>query len=734
MQLDILTFSNVDTSQSSGKNRLYAHVFIGWIFYSFVLILICRESIFYINLRQAFLLSPTYANRISARTVLFTAVPEPYLDEARLRKVFGPSVKNVWITCDTTELDKLVEKRDKAAYKLEAAETKLIKLANAARIKAHKAGATHDQEAAAAAEDAESGSIAARWVPAAKRPTHKTGFLGLIGPKVDSINWAREELQRLIPEVEAAQASYRDGNCKKIPGVFIEFKTQSDAQAAFQTLSHHQALHMAPRYIGVTPNEIVWKSLKISWWQKVIRRYAVVGFITALIVFWAIPVAFVGLISNINYLESYSFLAWLTKIPAVIMGVITGLLPSVLLAILMSLVPIIMRLCAKLAGEPSLSRVELFTQNAYFAFQVIQVFLVVTLASGASALIKKVSDNPGSAPSLLANSLPKASNIYISYFVLQGLTLASGVISQVVGFVIFKLLYKFLTSTPRSMYQKWTNLSAISWGSVLPVFANIAVIAITYSMIAPLLLGFATIGLYLFYLAYRYNILFVTDSPIDTKGLIYPRALQHLMTGVYLSQVCMIGLFGIATSPGPLVLMVIFLIFTILFHMSMNSALGPLLYNLPKSLEAEEESLMAQVEEGAHDGTAASPNEKVDSNGLATVPPPHKKPNFITKFFAPHIYTDYATLRRLVPHDLLDANNLYSPETEQHAYYPPSVTARVPLIWIPRDEGGVSAQEVAHTNKFLPITDEGASIDEKNKLVWDAEGTRPPIWEDKTYY
>ncbi len=93
----------------------------------------------------------------------------------------------------------------------------------------------------------------------------------------------------------------------------------------------------------MNPNEVVWKSLRISWWQRVIRRMAVLGFITALIVFWAIPVAFVGLVSNIQYLMTYSWLQWLDKIPTAIMGVISGLLPSVLLAILMSLVPIIMR-------------------------------------------------------------------------------------------------------------------------------------------------------------------------------------------------------------------------------------------------------------------------------------------------------------------------------------------------------------------------------------------------------
>ncbi len=127
-------------------------------------------------------------------------------------------------------------------------------------------------------------------------------------------------------------------------------------------------------------------------------------------------------------------------------------------------------------GEPSYSRIELFTQSAYFCFQVVQVFLVCTLSSAASAVGKQIADNPASATTILAQNLPKSSNFYISYFIVQGLTIASGVISQIVGFVIFTLMYKYLAGTPRALYTKWANLSAISWGSTLPVYTNIAVI------------------------------------------------------------------------------------------------------------------------------------------------------------------------------------------------------------------------------------------------------------------
>lgn len=138
-------------------------------------------------------------------------------------------------------------------------------------------------------------------------------------------------------------------------------------------------------------------------------------------------------------------------------------------------------MCAKLAGEPSLSRVELFTQNAYFAFQVIQLFLVTTLSSAATAVAKQIVDSPMDAPGILASKLPRASNVYISYFIVQGLTIATGVLTQVVGFFVFTLLYKFLANTPRAMYNKWANLSAISWGSTLPVYTNIVVIG-TYPL------------------------------------------------------------------------------------------------------------------------------------------------------------------------------------------------------------------------------------------------------------
>ncbi|KAI9842644.1 MAG: hypothetical protein M1837_007011 [Sclerophora amabilis] len=762
-QLDLLSFANV-----VDPYRYYAHTGVSYLFFGFILFMVTRESLFYISLRQAYLLSPLYSNRMSSRTVLFTSVPDQFLDGIALRRMFGPLMKNFWVNSDCKEVEELVKERDKVAMKLEGAEVKLVKLANGARLKAAKkqGGAQSDEEAAPAAAatlhdhhaaSGESGSVAARWIKQKQRPTHR--LKPLIGKKVDTINWSRTELDSLIPKVEGLQASHRAGKGKHYNSVFVEFVTQTAAQDAFQALTHHQPLHMSPRYIGVTPAEVIWSNLRIKWWERIIRTIATTSFVTVMVVFFAIPVAVVGAISQIDFLiKTFPWLSFINAIPDAIKGVVTGLLPVILLSVLLALVPIVLRLMARLSGAPSLSSVELTTQNTYFAFQVIQGFLVITVAAGAVAVFEQVKEDPASATTLLATNLPKASNFYIAYFCLQGLSVSAGAVLQIVGLILFKLLGKILDSTPRKMYKRWATLSGLGWGSVFPVFVNMTIIAIVYSCIAPLVLGFASIALFLIYLAYRYNLLFVYDANIDTKGLIYPRALQQTLTGVYIGEVLLIGLFSIQAAPGPLVLEVILLIFTILYHVSLNAAIEPLLKYLPKSLQAEEDALLA-LENGTSPSQPANgvksesatwtidartgmlTIQDIDSYGVdgkegsdlpaVSKPPPHKKPNFITKWLRPDRFTDYHTLRRLVPRHF--ANIAYSPEAERDAYYHPAVNSPTPLLWIPRDSMGVSRQEVLHTSKVIPMTDEGVTLDEKNKIVWNWE-TQPPIHEEPSYY
>jgi hypothetical protein len=225
-----------------------------------------------------------------------------------------------------------------------------------------------------------------------------------------------------------------------------------------------------------------------------------------------------------------------------------------------------------------------------------------------------------------------------------------------------------------------------------------------------------------------------------------------LFVGLYVAEGCLIGLFAIATGAsigalGPMILMIIFLIFTALYHIGLNSALSPLLDYLPKSMDAEERRLLAEEHGevnggGLEDGRYADGEKEYPSAHAAGAnganghradlgAAPHKKPNMFTKFLRPDKYTDYATMRRLVPKDV---EIKYSEGEEDNAYFNPSITNITPTLWVPRDPMGVSRQECAQNGDVIPMTDDGAYLDDKNKIVWDAQDGRPPIYEEKVYY
>jgi hypothetical protein len=650
------------------------------------------------------------------------SVPESYKNEKKLRQVFGEGIRRIWITSDCKELDEKVNERDKMAYRLEQDETRLIRSANAARLKAMR----KSKDVTELCEDCE--SIEPVWSRQAKRPTRRANFFG---KKVDSIQFYRSRLAVAIQEIEGLQRKHRERDVKLLSAVFIEFESQSAAQVALQTLSHHQPLHMTPRFTGIAPKEVIWSSLNLSWWQRIIRKFMIQGALAALIIFWSVPAAIVGTISNITYLaNTVPFLHWLLDLPDVLKGVIAGLLPSAALVLLMSLVPIICRskslagsqiaradrsiVLARKAGLPSLSHVELFTQSAHFCFQVVQVFLVTTITSAASAAVGQIIQDPLSAKDLLAQNLPKASNFYISYFLLQGLSMSSIAVVQIAGALVFKLLAMFFASTPRRLFKRWTQLTGLSWGNVFPVFTNMGVIALTYSCIAPVILAFAFIGLFLVYQAYRYNLMFVYYIDIDTKGLVFPRALQHLLTGIYLAEICMIGLFSVKAAIGPLIIMAMFAILTILAHISLNEALSPLMTFLPRSLDTEEEEIQANAD------AEAAYIHAITRRGR------------VWKWFHPNLYKDYADLRRKVRRDIVRIQ--YSEKELEDAYYEPGITSPTPRLWIPRDAGGVSEQEIRQTSDIIPISNQGAHLDDKNKIQWDKYDADLPMWETKILY
>ena len=300
---------------------------------------------------------------------------------------------------DLKELPAIYDRRLAACGKLESAETSLLSTAAKLRRKELK-NANNGSEPSPSADPERDVTLAERLVPQDQRPSHRlpAGFmpfsLPFIGEKVDTIEWCRKEIaahtgllikgrQTLadeeisIPEdVNGDGKVGRNDRAKQtylpLNSAFITFNQQIAAHLAVNALTHHEPYCMADRYLEVSPPDVIWGNLGLNPYEKRIRLAISYAATAALIIFWSIPVAFVGIISNIEGLcVRESWLAWLCTLPSPVIGIIQGILPPVLLAVLMMLLPIVLRLFGRFEGIPTRTGLELSLMTRYFIFQVV---------------------------------------------------------------------------------------------------------------------------------------------------------------------------------------------------------------------------------------------------------------------------------------------------------------------------------------------------------------------------
>lgn len=737
-------FDKLSISNVKNPDRYYAHVFIGWIFYGLVIFIIYRELFLYNSLRLAALSSPKYAEKLSSRVVLFQSVPDTLLDEKQFFKMFN-GVKRIYIVRNARKLGGKVRIRDGLLNKLEAAENKLLKLAVKNKMKADKKGNPIE------------GTDINDYVPESKRPKFKPD--GMFGKKVDTINYCLEQIPKLNKEIRSLQKQYRSARPKN--SLFVEFENQYTAQIAYQTAIHHNPLRMTPVSTGMEPGDVIWHNLRMFWWEKSVRSTIACCAIAAVVILWAIPVAFVGVISNLTYITNkLPWLKFIYKLPKTLLGLITGLLPTIMLSILLAMLPIFIRGMASVAGASSVQKVELFSQNAYFSFLIVNSFIVITLASSATSVVTQIIEDPTSSLNLLAQNLPKASNFFISYIILQGLLITGSTLFQVVGLFLYYILGFFLDSTLRKKWLRYSSLDGMVWGTLFPVYTNLAVITLAYSIISPMILIFSAFAFMFVFIAFSYNISYVHVEGPDVRGLHYPRALFQTFTGIYLGQICLLGMFVVGKGWGPIVLQAIGLGFTVFCHMNLKQSFDKLIKVIPidvmrpldgisetPSFQGQTDYKVKVIDKKRHQFHRTETeellnkaineenqiNDKVKQDMLdddiemqqnvSNITPlladrDNKKlesNNLFIQFFRPDVFHNFRHAKKLLP-----ATYNISPEQtdDPHAYSAPVASAKPMTVWIPKDPMGLSKIEIENAKGAVEMSDENSSFNEKGGIIF----------------
>ncbi len=272
-----------------------------------------------------------------------------------------------------------------------------------------------------------------------------------------------------------------------------------------------------------------------------------------------------------------------------------------------------------------------------------------------------------------------------------------------------------------------------------------------------MILVFNIITFSLFWLVYRYNTLYVTKFRFDTGGLLYPTAINQLFTGLYVMEICLIGLFllvrnatdqGIAYGTpckGQAIIMAVVFTFTVLYQWLLNRAFGPLFRYLPINLEdeavnrdeefaraqesrwrlnenerlgedihnvSEERDRCAQEEDPrAHDNCGI---EKRDRNRH------HEARNIESRQTRSDRIGE--TLFSGVNNEIEDMSPKERDRLVQHAFKHQALRARRPVIWIPNDELGICDDEILRTQKLskdIGISKEYTGLDRKGRVVYE---------------
>lgn len=489
----------------------------------------------YVRLRNDFMKRAT----VGARSVIVVNVDKACSSSDALATQFkslfpGAVTGAVMVPRPLAPVTKAVGLRDKAVNALEHA------LASYQKLNGHP-----EPGVALPKED-----LVASTGVAEKRPECKDGAkcFCIGGKKVDAIrHWAgKVETTTRALQDSRAMATHVD------PVGFVTFSDIVTAQTAAQTRLFGDVetqVMLAPE-----PQDALWTNYALSRMTRAVNPAWVRVAVWALVLFWSIPVAFVASLANLKQLSRNTGLTWLA--PAVdaapaLTGALTGYAPAIVLAVFMSLLPAILGFFTKKEGAVSHSAVQLGVARKYFIFQVVNVFLIMVLSGSVFNSISDIIDNPTSIVSLLATSLPRVSNFFINYVMLQGLGGMPMGVLRLVGLIIVRIKLKYLNKTTRDKEAILASGSgSMNYASAIPGALLVTTVSLAYSSLNPVICPFAAIYFSLALFVYKYNCMFVYDKPFETGGLFWEVIVPRVVVAAILYQVTLIGILALNKAPA----------------------------------------------------------------------------------------------------------------------------------------------------------------------------------------
>ncbi|CAM0905340.1 unnamed protein product [Alopecurus aequalis] len=373
--------------------------------------------------------------------------------------------------------------------------------------------------------------------PEGTKPTHRTGFLGLIGKKVDTIEYCNEKIKELLPKLEDEQKNTISE--KQQRAAIVVFNSRAAAASASQTL-HAQIYDKWTVTEAPEPRQIIWSNLPKKTYDRQIRQSVVYFIVFLTVFFYYIPITTISAITTLEKLrQKLPFLKVVVDQP-VVKTVLQAYLPQLALIVFLALLPALLLFLSKSEGIPSQSHVVRAASGKYFYFIIFNVFLGITISSSLFGALKTIIDNPTGIVTMLGNSLPGSATFFLTFVALKFFVGYGLELSRLVPLIIFHLKKKYLCKTEDEVRAAWIP-GDLGYNTRVPNDMLIVTIVLCYSVIAPLIIPFGVAYFALGWLIAKNQVLRVYVPSYESNGRFWPHMHTRIIAALMIYQATMIG-------------------------------------------------------------------------------------------------------------------------------------------------------------------------------------------------
>ncbi|KAH9793342.1 CSC1-like protein [Citrus sinensis] len=399
----------------------------------------------------------------------------------------------------------------------------------------------------------------------ARKPSTKTGFLGLWGKTVDAIDFYTSKIETLKKEISLEKDKVMSSGKSVIPAAFVSFKTRWGASVCAQTQQTRNPTLWLTDW-APEPRDVYWDNLAIPFVSLTIRRLIIFVAYFFLTFFFMIPIAIVQSLANIEGIEkALPFLRPIIEVK-VIKSFIQGFLPGIALKIFLIFLPDILMLMSKFEGFISRSALERRSATRYYIFLFINVFLGSIITGTAfQQLDNFMHQSANDIPKTIGTSIPMKATFFITYIMVDGWAGVAGEILRLKPLIVYHLKNFFLVKTEKDR-EEAMDPGTVGFNTGEPQIQLYFLLGLVYAVVTPFLLPFIIVFFALAFVVYRHQVINVYNQEYESAAAFWPDVHGRIITALIVSQLLLMGLLSTKEAAQSTPLLITLPILTIWFH------------------------------------------------------------------------------------------------------------------------------------------------------------------------